>query len=171
MLTKVRAFPIGFLYFLYFIFSKIYFSTSHINFYKTLHIPLSIGSCHRPENLYHQQPKSIAHPMPKVRKPSNPQQVQIINHKPSIHTHNQIKKTQNSLQKPWPPSSIQNHKSHTKIVIITSATTNPWHSSHRRAHGSRWQHQNQNATQQSTHPQSPTTTNLQTHRLHFIPRN
>jgi hypothetical protein len=141
LLHFVSAFPTGFLYFLYFTSSKTHFSTLHINFYKTPHIPLSILQYvllkyykififynifsrnsahprHTPENLHHQQPKSIAHPMPKAGKPSNPPQVQIIKHKPSIHTYNQIKKTRNSLPKPWPPSSIQNHKSKLNSFII-----------------------------------------------------
>ncbi len=71
------------------------------------------------ENLHHQQPKSIAHPMPKAGKPSNPPQVQIIKYKPSIHTHNQIKKNPKFITKtmatelnPKPQIPYQNRNHH-----------------------------------------------------------
>ena len=140
MLWRLRAFPTHFPPIFYFTSSKNYFSILHTNFYKTPHIPLSIlqyvllkyykififyniFSRHTrwnsitnnpmPELLLHQQPKSIAHPMPKAGKPSSPN--------PKTHGH-------------WiPPTSAHNH--HKPMLMNpypqTQATTNPRRRTHR----------------------------------------
>jgi hypothetical protein len=133
----LRAFPTHFTSILNFTYSKSYFSILHTNFYKIPHIPLSvlqyvllkyykififynifsrnllprwnsfITSNPTPELLHHQQPKSIAHPMPKVGKPSSPN--------PETHGHR------------IPPTSAHNHHKPMPANPYpqTQATTNP----------------------------------------------